>query len=439
MKTLFPGYYKPSEQEFERMWQEGIFAFDANMLLNIYRYTPETQKSFFDVLEKLAARIWIPFQVAHEFQINRLNVISAQEKAYTEIENLFDQILKKLEGGLNSYRKHTFVDVKRLLKSIEKEFNRAKSGIQKVKAEHPNYFDADPLRDKITDLFEGKVGNEYNEKELEDLYKKAEKRFTSSPPIPPGYKDAKTKDAPQKYGDTIVWFQLMDYAKQNKKPMFLITDERKEDWWFIHDGRTIGPRPELIQEMMSVAGIPFYMYQSDKFLAYAQDFLGIKDQGTAIEEAKAIREQDEEQQRVNTDSFVWGEGAWGEGTFASPTTKRIRELESTLKSHQALDQFRDLASTPIHDAAMRIARDLESTPAQQAALRQMRELESNPAYQAAERHMKEVESTPTYRAMIRERERLESNPSYQAAMRHMRELESNPNYRIIRDLLRRGF
>ncbi len=40
MRDLFPGYYRPTEEEFAKMWQEGIFVFDANVLLNIYYNGP---------------------------------------------------------------------------------------------------------------------------------------------------------------------------------------------------------------------------------------------------------------------------------------------------------------------------------------------------------------------------------------------------------------
>jgi hypothetical protein len=31
MRTMFPGYYRPTEEEFKKMWQECIFSFDANV------------------------------------------------------------------------------------------------------------------------------------------------------------------------------------------------------------------------------------------------------------------------------------------------------------------------------------------------------------------------------------------------------------------------
>lgn len=73
MGNLLPVYRRPTQEEFSHMWQEGIFAFDANVLLNIYRYTPETRERFCELLKRLNARIWIPHQTALEFHRQRLN------------------------------------------------------------------------------------------------------------------------------------------------------------------------------------------------------------------------------------------------------------------------------------------------------------------------------------------------------------------------------
>ena len=31
-------YYRPTESEFKKLWKDCVFAFDANTLLNVYRY-----------------------------------------------------------------------------------------------------------------------------------------------------------------------------------------------------------------------------------------------------------------------------------------------------------------------------------------------------------------------------------------------------------------
>jgi hypothetical protein len=125
----------------------------------------------------------------------------------------------------------------------------------------------------LSDLLEGKVGKPYSEEELENIYQKAEKRFNYKKP--PGYKDAK-KPIPKNYGDVVLWFQLIDYAREQQKPIIFVTDDNKEDWWLKYEGETLEPRPDLIQEILSEVGVEdfqFYMYHSDQFMVYAGKFL----------------------------------------------------------------------------------------------------------------------------------------------------------------------
>ena len=72
MKNLFPGHYKPSEEEFQKLWAECIFVFDTNILLNVYRYSEKTRERLFEILGLLQDRIWLPYQVAYEYQEERL-------------------------------------------------------------------------------------------------------------------------------------------------------------------------------------------------------------------------------------------------------------------------------------------------------------------------------------------------------------------------------
>jgi hypothetical protein len=55
MRKMFPGHFRPKPEEFDQLLQECIFAFDTNVLLNVYRYTPETQEKLFAILEKLVS------------------------------------------------------------------------------------------------------------------------------------------------------------------------------------------------------------------------------------------------------------------------------------------------------------------------------------------------------------------------------------------------
>src|SRR5579863_10546629 len=85
MKKLFPGYFTPTEEEFNRIWGECLFGFDANVLLGLYRSTVETQDVFFRILEIVADRSFLPHQAAAEYLRNRLSVISIRSDSYRRI------------------------------------------------------------------------------------------------------------------------------------------------------------------------------------------------------------------------------------------------------------------------------------------------------------------------------------------------------------------
>ncbi|HEY9666813.1 MAG TPA: PIN-like domain-containing protein [Coleofasciculaceae cyanobacterium] len=303
MRDLFRGYYKPTPAEFAEIWKTCIFSFDANVLLHVYSYTPETRERFFEILKGLSDRIWIPHQVAYEYQRNRLYVISNQIKAYDDIELILNKNFDNLKNELfKDYKRHPFLNTKSIVEYIDKVLGNVKSQIKLAQLNHPDYIEFDELREELTNLLDGKVGKPYTEEELEKIYQKAEKRFSYKQP--PGYKDAK-KPVPRNYGDVVLWFQLIDYAKWQQKPILFVTDDDKEDWWLKYGGESIEPRPDLIQEIVSEVGLEnfqFYIYHSDKFIDYAEKFLNLPTQPEAVEEAREIMLQDSGTKRIIVES-----------------------------------------------------------------------------------------------------------------------------------------
>ena len=116
------------------------------------------EKDFFEILSKLKDRIWIPHQVAYEYQKNRLYVIAAQIKAYEDIEKILITNFYELRTELfKDYKRHPFINTQEIVKDIEQAIEQVRAKIQSIKLNHPNYLDVDELRDRLTDLLEGKV------------------------------------------------------------------------------------------------------------------------------------------------------------------------------------------------------------------------------------------------------------------------------------------
>ncbi len=163
--------------------------------------------------------------------------------------------------------------------------------LKKLKQEHPDLLQHDSLRDILSTLLEGKVGSSNSPERLEEIFKLGKQRYEQE--ILPGYEDV-GKEGTKKYGDLILWFQVIDKAKETNKPIILVTDDRKDDWWRRFKGKTIGPRPELVDEMFSKADVSFYLYQTDPFMENAQKFLEKQVKQKAIDEVRDIRRCDEE-------------------------------------------------------------------------------------------------------------------------------------------------
>jgi hypothetical protein len=285
MRNLFPVYRRPTDEEFSEIWQECIFAFDANVLLDVYRYSSETRERFFEILRRFKDRIWIPHQAALEYHEHRLNIISEKFENFENLQNYLNDLSKELSYG------HPFVEADEL-QILLSRIEAVQDILQEITGKHLNFLSNDPHWEVLAELFDGKIGEPFSIGKQEDIRREAEKRFKRK--IPPGYKDG-SKEGNKCFGDVILWFQLINYAKSQKKPIVLLTNDSKEDWWLKHKGKTIGPRPELIQEISLEAGVRFHMYSRDNFMKYAQEFLKLQDQkaATAVKEARELRKQDE--------------------------------------------------------------------------------------------------------------------------------------------------
>jgi PIN like domain len=146
MRKSFPGYYRPSDAEFRKLWDSCLFVLDANVLLNLYRYSDETRKKLLDIMQQIRSRLWVPHQAALEYQRNRLEVISAQKEAYKQIGLLLEDTSKKLETQLRTYKRHPLISAERLHSSINEVFIKQLDALKKVREKHPDFLNNDPVR-----------------------------------------------------------------------------------------------------------------------------------------------------------------------------------------------------------------------------------------------------------------------------------------------------
>ncbi|MEU0521997.1 PIN-like domain-containing protein [Streptosporangium sp. NPDC006007] len=287
LRQLFPGYFPPGDKDLEVFIKEGLVAFDTNALFDIYRFSIRARSEFSSALKLLGERLWIPNRVGQEILDLRLEVIrecaEANEVFDGELRKSFDISLKQIRNFGNR-RGLT----KRQVSLLEDIANRA---FRNISSQADSFFDFDlnvdeSIRDDkilidLEKIIEGKIGKSLDNLKAEEV--EGARRIAEK--IPPGYADHK-KDSQKAVGDYILWRQLLIEAASRAKPVLLVTNDQKPDWVREVSGRKIGPRPELVAEMLQVAGVPFHLITVKSFLLLAQEYLGAEVSATTVTQAQ---------------------------------------------------------------------------------------------------------------------------------------------------------
>lgn len=271
MRRILAHFYPPTQTEFEDLWTNGAIVLDTNVLLNLYRYSDASRIQFAAVLQTLAERLWIPHQIAIEFHKNRIQVIDEQLLAFDSVIKKLSSARDSFDGEMGPFRKNESIDVANLISRHHSMSTELIEMVTAAKSAHilvPHNADEDTTAILVTALFEDRVGEPFEDDRLKKLYEVGVKRYQSK--TPPGYKDS-DKPEPEKYGDLVLWMQILEYANDNQQDVLFITDDAKEDWWRRERGKTIGPRPELIREFKNHTGRQVHFYSPQQFLERARD------------------------------------------------------------------------------------------------------------------------------------------------------------------------
>src|SRR5829696_9411725 len=100
MRQTFPGYFRPTDVEFDRLWEEGMFVVDTNVVLNLYRYSHVTRDELLGVLRALKERLFLPHQVGQEFLDRRLRTIRGQRVGFEDLRRRVTRIREEMEEEL---------------------------------------------------------------------------------------------------------------------------------------------------------------------------------------------------------------------------------------------------------------------------------------------------------------------------------------------------
>lgn len=268
MKDRFKGWYPKGGDELSALWDRALFVPDANVLLHCIRHPAPVRDELLRLFETLRESLWIPHQVGLEFHRNRLDVEIGAEDAYDKLIADYDSALNQAREKLRQMRAHPIIDGTAELAAIDAFLSDFRARMNTARGDHPKT-EIPAAIAKLTELLDGRVGERWPPERLTALKKEGEDRYARK--VPPGYKDARKDGDGDKFGDLIIWRDIIDKAKAEERPVIFISDDVKEDWWWLHRGRKLGPRPELVEEFSAGSGQDFHIYEFMNFLRVAGD------------------------------------------------------------------------------------------------------------------------------------------------------------------------
>lgn len=287
----FEGYRTPTLEDYRRAFGTGIVVPDANVLLNLYRYTDRARDDLLSVLERLGSQLWVPHQVVAEFWRNRDAVLRDPR----DTERIGAEMSGQREKSLSAFRawaSRVSLPSERATE-LESELGQGFDAIieeverfnDRSAIELARDTDKDAVLAKLEERLAGQVGVCFDEEAHARAVAEGMRRVTEREP--PGYMD-KNKDESAAAGDYLVWEQVLVEAESRKCDVVFVTADVKEDWWRREAGELRGPRLELVDELRRRADSRLFMLRPTRLLELAREVLEVIVQDESVEDADRV-------------------------------------------------------------------------------------------------------------------------------------------------------
>lgn len=286
MRTIYsPSFIHKAHEE--KILKNGLIIFDTCGLLDFYYLIGDYQAIMKEILMHLKDRIWIPTQVKYEFDKNYTKArIKPISEKYNDKAIQKNGIIDDIKSYINVWEKkyyHPYIsddklqDIREKLATLEPLMAEIKTTIsreyQARSKEIKDIKDNDVIKECIESL---NTGTPFSFNELKQIISEGSYRYKNL--IPPGYKDAESKNGIRQYGDLIVWKEILRKAKESGRDVMFISNDLKADWRIVDetnsdskaekpDSLEIGkPRRELLTEFEEETGQKIWFYSSAEFI-----------------------------------------------------------------------------------------------------------------------------------------------------------------------------
>ncbi|MBZ9621458.1 hypothetical protein G9F71_000940 [Clostridium sp. FP2] len=285
-------------EEFEKLFnKQPVIVMDTNVLLGLYSFTPETIKDIIGSFSKCINLFWLPNQVYLEYrrhyehirkrEINRFQYL--KEEICNELSDTIGKVSVKY-GAYNKYKLPEVDDSRiRLIENIKNVMKIAKQDLEKLQSENSEHVSCiseqeDIVHKFVTNIKKNSSTAGFSMLELMNIYEEGEKRYKYK--MPPGFTDINKPDKGEdysdfvmrKYGDLIIWKEILRKIKDADVNLIFVENEVKEDWWTFSKSRPKRIPLMLEEEFNKETGSnsDFYMVTVDELISHFANHLNIQ-------------------------------------------------------------------------------------------------------------------------------------------------------------------
>jgi hypothetical protein len=269
----FVGFRVSSSDELDVALREAVVAIDANVLLGLYRFLPQTANDLIKVLQRFDDRLIVPHQVLREFWRHRQRTAGSPENATQVLGAAVDKAAASVSQALVVWSKQIGLDATERTTLLGRVTIFAEDLREELNAVHDRTDarsgDEDPILMQLERLLDGRVTSALGQEEWQECVVEGNRRAEAEEP--PGYKDAAKQESelPEgAAGDYLVWYQATRLAADKGCDLIIVTADEKEDWWW-RQATLLGPRPELTLEYHKLSGRRLFLMRPPELLARA--------------------------------------------------------------------------------------------------------------------------------------------------------------------------
>ena len=269
----FVGYKIASSAELDAALSEALVAVDASVLLDLYRFRPQTSRDLIETLRSLGDRLVVPHQALREFWRRRQRAQDSPGGATKAAADALARSGRSIGDALAAWAKAVGVDdneVSDLIAQLDDFLGELKGELETVTQDACPEGGGDPILEQLEEILAGRVTSPLAREEWDECVAEAKRRIEAEEP--PGYMDANKQDSDLPEGgagDYLVWYEATRYAKEQDQDLLIVTRDQKEDWWWRRKTDFIGPRPELTLEYHQLTGRHLFLMRPADLLARA--------------------------------------------------------------------------------------------------------------------------------------------------------------------------